>query len=295
MFAFLDRVRGQAERAASGVPALVMRAEAIAASITHGEHSKRRAGSGEKFWQFRPYDSSDRPQDIDWKQSAKGEHVFVREKEWQNPQKILFWCAAGAGMEYSSNPALQTKHEAALVLSLTLALLMTRGGEQVAALGHKRPGRSQAALQSLAETLLENPIKGALPEAQALPMNAGLVMIGDFLDDLEDIKACFDALDGRSRQVIIIQILDPAEADLPFEGRALFRAPGLEGAEPVRIEHVGEIRREYCARIEAHRKALAELCDRYGWLYLYYRTDHEITDVAEELWARTTRSIGGTP
>lgn len=287
MLAFLDRIRGQAERAASGVPALVMRAESIASSIMHGEHSKRRAGTGEKFWQFRPYDSSDRPQDIDWKQSAKGQHVFVREKEWQNPQKVLFWCASGSGMEYSSNPALLTKHESALVLSLTLALLMTKGGEQVAALGHKRPGRSEAALQSLAETLTRNPIKGALPEAQALPMNAALVMVGDFLDDLDDIKTCFDALDGRSRQVILIQVLDPAEADLPFEGRALFRAPGLEASEPVRIEHVADIRREYQARIEAHRAGLAELCARYGWLYLYYRTDHDLASVAEELWVKT--------
>jgi uncharacterized protein (DUF58 family) len=264
-----------------------MRAEKVAASLMHGEHSKRRAGAGEKFWQFRPYDASDRPQDIDWKQSAKGRHVFVREKEWQTAQRIMFWCSAAAGMEYSSNPALLTKHETGLVISLALALLMTRAGEHVAALGNRQSGRSGLAIQSLAENLLGKADFGTLPDAAALPGNASLVMVGDFMGPLAEIEHCFAALEGRTRQVILIQILDPAEIELPFEGRGLFRAPGLEGHAPIRIDHIGDIRAQYQKRIKAHCEALETLVRRYGWLYALHRTDHDEQDLVSALWDYT--------
>lgn len=293
MAALLDILRGHAERAAAGIPALIMRAEAIAASISHGEHSRHRVGAGEKFWQFRAYDPSDRPQDIDWRQSAKGRHVFVREKELQTPQKVMFWCSATAGMEYSSDPSILTKHETGLVLCLTLALLTTRAGEQIGALGGKRPGRSELALQNLAENLLGKADFGSLPDAAALPLNAGLVMAGDFLGDPEDIRATFEALQGRTRQVMVIQILDPAEAELPFEGRAVFRAPGLDPHEPIKIEHIGEIRAAYKARIEAHRAALEALCHEYGWRYVYHRTDRDMARLAASIWEETVLNARG--
>ncbi|MCD8497264.1 MAG: DUF58 domain-containing protein [Alphaproteobacteria bacterium] len=292
MPALLDMIRGRAERAAAGLPGLVMRAEKIAASITHGEHSKRRAGAGEKFWQFRAYDPSDRPQDIDWKQSAKTQHVFVREKEWQNPQKVMFWCAGAAGMDYSSDPATPTKHETALVMSLALAILMTRAGEQVAALGAKRSGRSELAIRALAEHIVEEGEAHDLPDPAALSMNAGLVMAGDFLSNLDYIRACFDVMDGRTRQGIIIQILDPAEIDLPFEGRALFRAPGLGEHDPVKIDHIGEIRRQYQERITEHCRALEELCRQYGWLYFFHRTDHDLAELTAAIWDSAAQHTG---
>lgn len=296
----LDRLMGRAERTASGLPGLVMRAEKIAASLMHGEHSKRRAGMGEKFWQFRPYDVSDRPQDIDWKQSAKGHaegrNVFVREKEWQSAQKVMFWCSASAGMEYSSNPAVPTKHETGLVICLALALLMTRAGEQVGALGARRSGRSSLALQNLAESLLGKADFGSLPETAALPVHAGLVMAGDFLSPLPDIEACFAALEGRTHQVTVVHILDVAETDLPFEGRGLFRTPGLPGndggAVPVRIDHIGDIRAAYQKRIEEHRAAVEAMARSCGWSYVFHRTDRDPQALVASLWEQA-QAAGG--
>lgn len=278
----LDALRTKAEAASAGLPGLAMKAEAIASSVIHGEHSKRRAGPGEKFWQFRHYDVSDRPQDIDWKQTAKNEGVFVREKEWQNPQKVMFWSAGGAGMEYSSNPAIPTKHETAIVLSLALALLMTRAGEQVGPLGNRRPGRSEKAMETLGQSLLDS--GAGLPDIHGLPLNAGLVLAGDFWDTLEDIETLFKALEGRSRQVLLFHVFDPAEIELPFEGRALFRAPGIGQHDPIRIEHIGDIRARYRARVEGHVKALEELCRRYGFSYFEARTDSEMEGIISRVW-----------
>lgn len=280
----LDALRAKAESAASGLPGLVMKAEAIAASVTHGEHSKRRVGPGEKFWQFRPYDVADRPQDIDWKQTAKSEGTMVREKEWQNPQKILFWCGFHAGMEYSSNPAVPTKHEVGMVLCLALALLMSRAGEQVGLLGERRTGRSELAIEHLAQGFLHSPDMGARPDSEGLPPRAAVVLAGDFWDDLAALEAMFKRFEGRAGQGILLHVVDSAELELPFEGRAIFRAPGLEGPEPIKIEHIGDIRSQYKSRVQDHVQGIQILCRRYGWRYHLCRNNADLGSIVEAIW-----------
>ncbi|HEY1848185.1 MAG TPA: UPF0758 domain-containing protein, partial [Opitutaceae bacterium] len=43
----------------------------------------RRAGSGETFWQFRPFLSGEPSSRVDWRRSAREERAFVREREWE--------------------------------------------------------------------------------------------------------------------------------------------------------------------------------------------------------------------
>ena len=151
--------RYKAEDAVAGLPGLVTTAEKAAASILAGGHTQRKPGMGEKFWQFRDYDVADRPQDIDWRQSAKGDRLFVREKEWQTTQTALLWCQRDAGMDYRSDDKLPKKQDAAMVLTLALGLLLSRAGEQIAPLeGSALPGRSELAIQKLGEALLDHPV-----------------------------------------------------------------------------------------------------------------------------------------
>ena len=49
----------RAEQLASGMPALLVAAERVAATIVQGVHGRRRVGSGETFWQYRRYQSGD--------------------------------------------------------------------------------------------------------------------------------------------------------------------------------------------------------------------------------------------
>jgi len=100
------KVRHTAQGIASDLPALKQSAHDIASQILHGSHGQRKQGGYENFWQFREYNEIDRPQDIDWRQSAKNEHVFIREKELQTPQSVYFWTKCSAGMRFQSAQAL---------------------------------------------------------------------------------------------------------------------------------------------------------------------------------------------
>jgi uncharacterized protein (DUF58 family) len=69
----------------------------------------------------------------------------------------------------------------------------------------------------------------------------------------------------------LLQIIDPAEEDLPFDGRVRFA--GIEERDEVVVSRVEGIREEYSSRFRDHRAALAALAGRLGWSFSSHRTD----------------------
>src|SRR3954466_7154223 len=127
------RTRNEAEHLASTLPPLLVDAEQLASSIWLGVHGRRKAGMGETFWQFRRYRHEDPSSAIDWRQSAKSQHVFVREREWEAAETVWFWRDASANMGFKSGAT--SKRSRADLLLLALASLLVRGGERVGFLG----------------------------------------------------------------------------------------------------------------------------------------------------------------
>lgn len=286
--------RYKAEGAAAGLPGLIAAAERAAKSILSGDHTQRKPGMGEKFWQYREYDVSDRPQDIDWRQSAKGDRLFVREKEWQTTQTALVWCQHNEGMNYRSQPELPLKQETAIILSLAMGLLLSRAGEQVAALeGAALPGRSEIAIQKLGEQLLENHT-GDLPgkRMRKIPNRSSLILIGDFLAPLEDIQKSFDLLAGPAENALVVQVLDPAELTLPFDGRVILERAG--SPEKHHVDNVEIIRAAYQQRVRDHMDALRDYCRKHRWHWILHSTDGNIRDTLFDAWkAMTPESYHG--
>lgn len=286
--------RYKAEGAAAGLPGMIAAAEHAAKSVLAGDHTQRKPGTGEKFWQFREYDVSDRPQDIDWRQSAKGDRLFVREKEWQTTQTALIWCQHNAGMDYRSHNSLPPKQEAAVILSLAMGLLLSRAGEQIAALeGAALPGRSELAIQKLGEQLLENHTDD-LPgkRMRKIPNRSSLILIGDFLAPIEEIRRSFDFMAGPSENALVIQVLDPAELTLPFDGRVILERAGSHEKHPV--DNVETIRAAYQERMRKHMDEIKEYCRKHRWHWLLHTTDRNLRDTLFDAWmAMTPESFHG--
>ena len=74
-----DRPREEAERLGAALPPLLVEAERLTSGVWLGVHGRRKAGMGETFWQFRRYRVEDPATSVDWRQSAKSQHLFVRE------------------------------------------------------------------------------------------------------------------------------------------------------------------------------------------------------------------------
>ncbi len=286
-------LRGEAEHSVSTLPALMMAAEKISATVMSGLHAQRKAGSGEKFWQFRDYHTTDQPQDIDWRQSAKTDRVFIKEKEWQTTQRTYLWCATGASMHFTSDRKRYSKREVAQILTLSLALLLRQSEEQVGLFGDIKTGRSEEKMQKIGQNLFEDSDAGdtgSLPPSMhfSLPRHASFVGISDFLSSVEDIAHSFMPIAPSAQNALIIQVLDPAEIDLTYQGRVRFR--GLDEGEVEVIDHVASVRQDYTRRMEAHIAQVKALCHEQHWSYILHRTDHDIGDTLRDIWLMMTQN-----
>lgn len=264
-----------AEQAAAAFPPLLVAAERVAATVAQGIHGRRRTGPGDSFWQFRRYQPGDPAQAIDWRQTAKADRPFVREHEWDSAQTVRLWCAGGPGMEWRSTATLPTKRERAVLLGLALASLLLRGGERVGLLlDGDRPTSGRLALHRLAETLHRSASGAgpwAIPDGD-LPRHTAVVLVGDFLEPVEDIAARLRGLAGRGARGHVLQVLDPAEESLPYSGRVRFADPGQSPAAWL-VNRAEDVRAAYTARLLAHREALRAVTRALGWSFALHHTD----------------------
>ncbi len=269
------------------LPPLMAEAERVANTVQQGTHGRRRVGPGESFWQFRRYNTGDEAGAVDWRQSARSQHLFVRENEWDAAQSAWIWCDRSASMNYRSEFSQAKKQDRALVLSLALASLLTRGGERVAALGtDMTPSNARHTLHRLAETWLDEPRSdvpaSGLPPIQALPRYATLILIGDFLEPTDNLINRLQTLSHSGARGHLLQVLDPAETDLPFEGRTEFE--GIEDDLKLMVGRAEGLRSAYKKRLTAHQDRLRELTRSMGWTFAVHRTNSPATSALLALY-----------
>ena len=266
-------IRHRAEEAASRLPALMVAAERVAATVAQGVHGRRRVGQGETFWQFRRYQPGDPITRIDWRQSAKRQHVYIRENEWEAAQSVWLWLDRSASMRYRSGDLLPDKATRAAVLTLALASLLVRGGERVALLGSGIPPTSgRAVLERFASTFtMPDVTTDSLPKPEALPRYARVVMVSDFLSPPDAVAKSLRSLAVLGLRGHLLQVIDPAEETLPFSGRVRFE--GLEGEGAALIGRVEAVRKDYIALMESHRRAISDIARGLGWTWTTHSTD----------------------
>ena len=261
----------RAEQAAAALPPLLVAANRVAATVAQGVHGRRRVGQGETFWQFRQYQQGDSVQRVDWRESGKSQRLYIRETEWEAAQSVWLWRDASASMDYASTRNLPTKRERADLLTLALASLVLRGGERVALMGTGvMPSHGRAVLPRLA-LQIERETSTDLPAIEPLPRHGQIVMIGDLLAKLEDIERVVARYAAMGLNGHLLQVLDPAEETLPFEGRVRFE--GLEQENPLLISRVEAVRAQYTDRLARHRAGLTAIARAAGWRFATHRTD----------------------
>ncbi|MDA0663162.1 MAG: DUF58 domain-containing protein [Proteobacteria bacterium] len=279
------RLQHEAERASGRLPPLQIAAERVAATVAQGVHGRRRVGQGETFWQFRRYQTGDAATSIDWRQSAKSRHYFVRENEWEAAQTAWLWRDTSPSMHYSSDRQLPTKAERADLLLLATASLLMRAGERFTLLGGgRRAGMGRRGYDQLAEMIARGAgSETGLPPFEPLPRYSQVILFGDFLAAPEEVHDRVSALASRGVSGLLVQVIDPAERGLPFRGRVRFE--GFENEGNTLLGRVEATREEYRSRFERHCASLQELTRRAGWVYLRHETDHSPESALLTLYA----------
>ena len=285
----MNALQEQAEALAAKLPPLLVEAERLASTVSLGVHGRRKPGMGESFWQFRRYAPEDPSGAIDWRQSAKSQHLFVRQREWEAAESVWFWRDASATMRFRSQFAPVSKIDRATVLALALAALLVRGGERIALLGDgQTPASSKGALRRIADEMTQaKPDTRPLPPDAPVSRNSQLVWLSDFLSPVADIEYAIRRLSESALAGHLVHIVDPAEADFPFAGRTRFES--MDAADSELFGRAESVQSAYRSRFRAHADAIRALARRFGWTYAAHRTEERPETALVALYA----SIGG--
>ncbi len=256
---------------------LLLEAEKVAHSFMKGVHGRRRVGTGETFWQFRPWQPGDARRDIDWRQSAKRGEAFVRQTEWEAAQTVWLYHDSSASMDFG------IKKDYAEILLLALGIVLLNGGEQVGLLGTDlAPQTGYPSIQRLFEAL---PTQKQLAEsARPVAGRAHAVLISDFYFPVEELEAFCEKLAARHVKGTLVQVFDPAEETLPYTGRVKFQDIEGTDTDDLDIPQVEAIREEYAQKFIAHQKALDEMAHSFGWKFEKFSTDVKPEAVLLELY-----------
>ncbi len=273
-----------AEALGSRLPPLLVAADRVAATVAQGVHGRRRVGQGDSFWQFRHFVSGDSLTRIDWRQSAKSgvgrsgagasAGWFIRETEWEAAQTVSLWRDASASMRWRSRHAKTEKRDRANLLLLSLASLLLRGGERVMMMQpDARPVASRGGLDRLAADLTTTTDDdNGLPPSVRLPRHGTVVLFSDFLSPLHEIRGVIARFAAVPVTGYLLQILDPAETALPYQGRIRFR--GTESEGDALIPRAESVRDAYAERLKAQQDGVAAMCATAGFGFGVHRTDH---------------------
>src|SRR6476469_3092734 len=217
---------------------LELEAKQVVEGYLSGRHRSPRHGFAVEFAQHREYAPGDDIKHIDWKVFGRTERFYL--KQYEQDTNLVCWLLVDASqsMAYGSGPV--RKYDYACMAAASLAFLIVQQSDSVGlalfdALVRKflRPSGQLSQLKELIRSLGDGPsaaptkLGTVLHEVAGRARQRGLVMLfSDLFDDVPAIVSGLQHLRYDRHEVIVFQVLDPAELDFPFEDATLFR--GLE-------------------------------------------------------------------
>lgn len=251
---------------------LDLKARFIVEGFLQGVHRSPFHGFSSEFSDYRDYVPGDDPAHIDWKLYARTDRYFVKRYQAETNLRCMLMVDTSASMHYSSSsPSGKggghlTKLEYAVALAASLGYMMIRQQDRVGLMTldtrvrrHVPPKSKKVHLFAILDQLLRvRPVRRtdlarALETAAPLIRKRGLVILfSDLLlnpnDEPGQVVRQLRHLRHRGQDVIVFQILDPAELHLNFEGPCIFEDPetGLAVAADPAV-----VRKSYLKRLNA--------------------------------------------
>ena len=252
---------------------LELRARVVVEGFWNGIHRSPYHGFSAEFTEYRQYTPDDDPRYLDWKVFARSDRFFIKKFEDETNLRCYLLADQSRSMSYGSLG--YTKAEYASTLAATLAYFLYLQGDAIGLLTFDEqireylPARHRTGHLRNLMLALEKPAAGQATDVGAplkqiveIVRKRGLmVLISDFLAPLERLEQNLSALAACGHEVLVIQVLDPAELSFDFKDPAMF-----QDAESGRVLFIdpGSARREYLRKMEAHCAGLRASCQKLG-------------------------------
>ena len=272
------RADGESRTLAASLPRLVLEARRIAANVIHGLHGRRRAGAGESFWQYRRFVSGEPSQNVDWRRSARDDHLYVREQEWEAAHTVWLWPDRSPSMAFASKQTRDSKLERALIVTFALAELLVAGGERVGIPGLMNPTASRSVINKMAQAMLHDDAdRASLPPSFVPSALAEIVVLSDFWSPIAEIKTILAGLSASGAHGTLVQVVDPAEESFPYSGRVEFVEP--EGFGEITAGRAESWAEDYVTRVALHRDQIRTETNKLDWLFSTHTTSRSAAEL----------------
>ncbi len=267
---------------------LELRAKHVVEGFQTGLNRSPFHGFSVEFTEYRQYTQGDDPRYLDWRLFARTDRDYIKRFEDETNLRCQILLDVSRSMSFGSRG--YSKFEYARTLAATLGWFLTtqRDAVGLATFGDDlyefvpprfRPGhfrRLMVALEQPPEargSRLDRPVERLCERL----LRRGMVMvIADFLAPLDGWFDSLSALVARGQDVIVFQVLDPAELDFQFSDAALFE--DLETGRQVYVDPRFAAER-YRKRLEEHLANVAESCSRLGVDFRRVRMDEPLEQV----------------
>jgi uncharacterized protein (DUF58 family) len=274
----VDSAVAKSRKLAARLPRLILDARRIAATVIHGLHGRRRAGTGENFWQYRHFMNGEPSHNVDWRRSARDDHLYVREREWESSHTVWIWIDRSASMNFNSHLTEWSKLDRALVVAFALAEILVQGGERVGIPGLMRPTANRNVIETMAQVIVHDTAQQpSLPPNFAPAPFSEVILLSDFWCPVSDFKVIVSQLAANGARGHVVQIVDPAEESLPYAGRVEFIE--TESGASITAGRAEKWRADYQAIVAGHRAALRDASEKSGWSFTVHRTDRGPTEL----------------
>lgn len=265
-----------------------------------GIHRSPTRGRSIEFAEHREYTAGDDVKQVDWKVYARTDRYFVKQFEDETNLIGVLAVDTSRSMDYQSATSKLSKREYAQLVALTLAYFLL-------------DQRDAAALATYSDTIhqyLEPSNQGSrwldmIPVLEGTPTNACVdtgaalsdlasrlkrrslvIIISDFLDDLENLARGCSHLRHHRHDVLLLQVLDRAELTFPFRQASTF--VGMESSSRLTIDPAG-LRSAYLKHFEKHQRSLVSLVRDTGLYHGLMVTDQNLAEVLPSILAKRKR------
>src|SRR5215470_10825703 len=231
---FLDPV------ALSRLGTLALKARTVVEGALSGLHRSPHHGSSVEFAEHKEYSPGDEIRHIDWKAYGKFDRYYVKRFEEETELTCYLLLDRSGSMAYRGDGL--SKLEYAAYLSAALAYLLNRQQDRVGLLAfggedvHYVPPRQRSNhlhdLLRAIEWVVADGGRGDTHLGEIIERVAELgrrrrslvILVSDLFDPSPDVPRLLRRLRVQRHDVAVIQLLDPDELELPFEGLTIFES-----------------------------------------------------------------------
>jgi uncharacterized protein (DUF58 family) len=267
------------------IKSLELRARVVVHGLLSGLHRSPYHGFSVEFTEYRQYSPGDDPRRVDWRVFARSDRYFVKRFEDETNLRCYLVVDQSRSMSYGSLS--YTKANYAVTLGATLAYFLASQRDAVGLVtfadqvaeylpARYRPGHLRRLLLAL-----DRPLSGRATDLTAplryvadLVAKRGLVvLISDLLAPIQLLEQHLGYLRSRGHEVVVFQVLDPAELRFEFHEATIFQ--DLETGSELYIDPA-VAGRQYAERLSDHRAGVRRACARQGIEYHELATDRPL-------------------